>query len=134
MIKIYILLYFIILFRNKIEEKLRMVEEGGSKNDLEKTINDLEQSIQDLEEKNNELAGSVRIWLKHFISSTKNFLIPNCFCINTFKSRMYVTPPYVRYIQIGKILKSLKEWIYLWSTYSGFLCSHFDNKATFYEC
>ena len=61
MIKIYILFYFIILFRNKIEEKLRMVEEGGSKNDLEKTINDLEQSIQDLEEKNNELAGSVRI-------------------------------------------------------------------------
>ena len=52
----------LLLLRSKIEDKLRMVEEGGSKNDLEKTINDLEQNIQDLEEKNNELGGSVRIY------------------------------------------------------------------------
>uniref|UniRef100_A0A7M5WS22 non-specific serine/threonine protein kinase n=1 Tax=Clytia hemisphaerica TaxID=252671 RepID=A0A7M5WS22_9CNID len=45
--------------RSKAEEKLRHIEEGGSKHDLEKTVNDLETTIQDMEDKNNELAGSL---------------------------------------------------------------------------
>ena len=80
----------LLLFRSKIEDKLRMVEEGGSKNDLEKTINDLEQNIQDLEEKNNELGGSVRIYkfIKFFILMS-NFFQENLkgyklFCSNFF--------------------------------------------------
>lgn len=80
-----------------------MVEEGGSKNDFEKTINDLERSIQDLEEKNNELGGSVRIISFSFkpqrfiqcvvqtlyINETRIYVCHNTSCVEIEKNKAF---------------------------------------------